>query len=360
MPVEFVGGLFPKNQLAGPAGSNQSSIDLEYLRALARAHEFAGFDSVLTLTHDPLQTAVYAAAHTERLKFMIAHRPALIAPTIAARAFATADHYTGGGRLRLHAITGITAEPQHGEFELDKDARYARTDEYLEIVRRSWTATEPFDFEGKYFKVKGAFAPLKPLAKPHVPISIGGSSDAVYPVAVKHTDLYALWGEPLADVKQQIEKLHAAARAANVAPPRVSLSVRLIIGETEDLAWRKAEQIQATLQQNYKPMPGRVPGTGTKRLLAAAARGERHDRALWMATATAVGATHDSTALVGTPDTIVAALLDYYDIGVTTFLNRGYDPLHDAIDYGRYIIPAVRKAVREREEAAALSERKSA
>lgn len=84
-------------------------------------------------------------------------------------------------------------------------------------------------------------------------------------------------------------------------------------------------------------------------MLDAAARGERHDKALWLSTATAVGATHDSTALVGTPDTIVEALLDYYDIGVTTFLNRGYDPLYDALDYGRWIIPVVREEVSKRE-----------
>jgi len=349
MPVEFVGGLFPRNQLSGPGGNNAGSIDLEYLRNLGRAHEQADFDSVLTLTNDPLHTATYVAAHTERLKFMIAHRPAVIAPTIAARAFATADHYTGGGRLRLHAITGITAEPGHGEFLIDKDERYARTGEYLEIVKRAWTSTEPFDFEGKYFTVKGAFNPLKPVAKPHVPISFAGSSDAAYHVAVRHSDLYALWGEPLVDVKEQIAKLHAAADLAGVKAPRVSLSVRLILGETEDLAWQKAYKIQAALEKNYKPIPNRVQGTGSKRLMAAAERGERHDRALWMATASAVGGSHDSTALVGTPDTVVAALLDYYDIGVTTFLNRGYDPLYDAIDYGRYIIPAVREEVRRRE-----------
>lgn len=357
MPVEFVGGLFPRNQLAGPGGNRQNSIDLEYLRDLARAHEHAGFDSVLTLTHDPLLTASYAAAHTERLKFMIAHRPALIAPTIAARAFATADHYTGGGRLRLHAITGITAEPAHGEFLLDKDERYARTSEYLDVVKLAWTSEEPFDYEGKYFKVQGAFSPLKPLTKPHVEISIGGSSDAAYPVAVRHTSLYALWGEPLQDVKEQIAKLRSAAAQAGVPAPRVSLSVRLIIGPTEELAWEKAYEIRAALEKNYKLPPGHVAGTGTKRLLAAAARSERHDKALWLSTATAVGATHDSTALVGTPDTIVEALLDYYDIGVTTFLNRGYEPLYDALDYGRWIIPAVREEVRKRELAA---EKKSA
>ena len=357
MPVEFVGGLFPRDQLAGPMGNRFGSIDLPYLRDLARAHEHADFDAVLTLTHDPLQTAAYAAAHTERIKFMIAHRPAVMAPTIAARAFASLDHYTGGGRLRLHAITGIGAEPAHGEFLVDKDERYARTSEYLEIVKRSWTSEVPFDFEGKYFTVKGAFLPLKPVTKPHIDISIGGSSDAVYPVAVRHTSLYALYGEPLADVKQQIAKLHAAAKEAGVAPPRVSLSVRLIIGETEELAWDKARRIHESLLQNYKPfhLAGRNPATASNRLVSIASRGLRQDRALWLATATAVGASHDSTSLVGTPDTIVAALLDYYDIGVTTFLNRGYDPLHDAIDYGRWIIPAVRAEVRRREQAQARS-----
>lgn len=358
MPVEFVGGLFPRNQLAGPMGNRPGGIELPYLRDLARAHEHAGFDAVLTLTHDPLQTAAYAASQTERIKFMIAHRPAMMAPTIAARAFATLDHYTGGNRLRLHAITGIGAEPSHGEFLVDKDERYARTSEYLEIVRKSWTSEEPFDFEGKYFTVKGAFLPLKPLTKPHIDISIGGSSDAVYPVAVRHTSLYALYGEPLADVKEQIGKLHTAAKEAGVASPRVSLSVRLIIGETEDLAWEKARRIHEALVKHFKPFPGsRPPAAASNRLMSIAqSRGLRQDRALWLATATAVGASHDSTALVGTPDTIVKALLDYYDIGVTTFLNRGYDPLHDAIDYGRYIIPAVREEVARRERrATALS-----
>lgn len=354
MSVEFIGGLFPHDQLAG-FGSKKgqqawSGIDLEYLRDLARAHEHAGFDSVLTLTHDPLLTASYAAQHTERLTFTIAHRPALIAPTIAARAFATADHYTGGGRLRLHAITGITAEPGHGEFLTDKDERYARTSEYLDIVKLAWTSAEPFDYEGKYFNVKGAFNPLKPVTQPHIPISLGGSSDAAYHVAAKHVSLYALWGEPLADVKEQITKLRAASDLIGVEPPRVSLSVRLIIGATEELAWKKAHEIQAILSKNHVAVD-RPTGTGTQRLLAAAERGERHDKALWLSTATAVGATHDSTALVGTPDTIVEALLDYYDIGVTTFLNRGYDPYYDAVEYGRWIIPAVRAEVKRREQA---------
>src|ERR1044071_946339 len=116
MPVEFVGGLFPRNQLSGPGGGAIGQLDLDYLRDLARAHEQADFDRVLIANgNDAMHLAAYAANHTERLGFMIAHRPFLTAPTIAARAFATLDHVTGG-RIRLHAITGITAEPQNGEF----------------------------------------------------------------------------------------------------------------------------------------------------------------------------------------------------------------------------------------------------
>jgi alkanesulfonate monooxygenase len=360
MAIEFVGMIFPR-QWSETRGPRATNFDLEFLRHHARAHEHAGFDRVLIASGpggpDSLQIAAYAAAHTERLGFMIAHRPALTAPTVAARAFATLDHTTGGGRLRLHAITGITAEPQEGDTLLDKAERYARTGEYLEIVKRTWTSDEPFDFEGKYFTIKGAFSPIKPLQKPHIPISFGGSSEAAYHVAVRHADLYALWGEPLSGVAEQIAKLKAAAVLAGVSAPRVSLSVRLIVGATEALAWDRARAILAQIKENplYKegaPNRTRVKGIGTERLLAAAAQGDLHDRALWMPTATAVGAYGDTTALVGTPDTIVAALLDYVDLGVTTFLNRGYDPLYDTVDYGRWIIPAVQEEVRRREREA--------
>lgn len=354
MPVEFVGGLFPRDQL-NQFRAHRGAPDLDYLRDLARAHEHAGFDRALIANGgaDPIFLATYAAAHTERLGFMIAHRPGLTAPTVAARAFATLDHTTGG-RVRLHAITGFAPEPEHGETLADKNERYARAEEYLEVIRRSWTEQEPFDFDGKYYQLKGAFSPIKPRSQPHVPISVGGSSDAAYHVAVKHSDLYALWAEPLKDTAERIAKLHQIAAEHGVAAPRVSLSVRLIIGETEDQAWAKAHRIveQLAAGRAESPLRGdRGQSGGGARQLAFAEQSERFDRALFLGTSTAIGGGTDSTSLVGTPDTIVAALLDYYDLGVTTFLNRGYDPYYDAVEYGRYIIPAVREAVRQREAA---------
>jgi alkanesulfonate monooxygenase len=351
MPIEFVGGLFPQNQLA-PRLAYQSKLDLNYLRDLARAHEHADFDRVLIANGggDPLFLAAYAASQTEKLGFMLAHRPGLTAPTIAARAFATLDHTTKG-RIRLHAITGHTAEPEHGETLLDKAERYARADEYLDIVKKVWTAETPFDYEGKYFQIKGAFSPIKPVQKPYVPISLGGSSDAAYHVAVRHTDLYALWAEPFKDVSERIEKLGKVALEHKVQAPRISLSARLIIGPTEELAWKKAYKIAETLKKNTKPIGTGLQGQsgGAQRQLAIAERGERHDRALFFGTSTAIGGGTDSTSLVGTPETIVESLLGYYELGVTTFLNRGYEPLYDAIDYGRWIIKTVREEVKTRE-----------
>ncbi|MBK5648004.1 MAG: LLM class flavin-dependent oxidoreductase, partial [Acinetobacter sp.] len=241
-----------------------------------------------------------------------------------------------------------------GDYIVDKIQRYERTGEYLDIIQKLWKSEQPINYEGKYFKLENAFCPLKPVNGTSIPISFGGSSDIAYDIAVRHADLYSLWGEPLAGVKEQINKLKKAAEAANKPQPQVSLSVRLIIGPTEQLAWQRAQQILADIQQNPTfqnngSLSGhKIRGVGSQRLLAAAQQGDRHDRALWMPTASAVGAYGDTTALVGTPDTIIAALLDYVDLGVTTFLNRGYDPIYDTVDYGRYIIPAVRDEAAKR------------
>lgn len=115
MSIEFVGMVFP-NQWSETKGTRIGhKIDLEYLRYHARAHEYAGFDKVLIASGptspDNAQIAAYLAQHTERLGFMIAHRPALLTPNLAARSFATLDHTTGGGRtdyMQLRNYSGAS------------------------------------------------------------------------------------------------------------------------------------------------------------------------------------------------------------------------------------------------------------
>jgi len=151
--------------------------------------------------------------------------------------------------------------------------------------------------------------------------------------------------------------VQAAAAAAGRGPLGISVSFRPILAATDELAWERAAQILAGIKANG-PFAGVLGGrnpenVGSQRLLAAAARQDRHDRALWTATAAASGAQGNSTALVGSPETVAQALLDYVDLGVTTILIRGYDPVDDAVDYGRHLIPLVRQELRHRELAGA-------
>jgi alkanesulfonate monooxygenase len=366
MPVEFIGMIFhrPGSDLQAFAGGPE--IDRDFVRKFAQAHEDSDFDRVLigtaSLAPEGSQIAAYAAANTERLSYLVSHRPGFRAPTVASRELATLDQFSAG-RIAVHIITGghDAEQRRDGDF-LEKDERYARTDEYLEVVRRAWTSTEPFDYEGRFYQLEDYSSGVHPFQQPHIPIYFGGSSDAAYRVGGKHADVYALWGEPLAETAEQIASVRAAAEAAGRSePPRISVSFRPILAPTDELAWERAQRILEQTQAAVDAAPealkrflkgGQKP-VGSQRLLAASEKSDRHDRALWTAIAKATGAPGNSTALVGSPETVAQALLDYYDIGVTTFLIRGHDPYDDAIDYGRELIPLVREEIRRRDAAAA-------
>ncbi|MFC4565166.1 LLM class flavin-dependent oxidoreductase [Nocardiopsis mangrovi] len=365
--VEFIGMIRTSDQSEirkrrGPL------LDRGYTRRFAQAHEEAGFDRVLIGYHswdaDGFAVAAYAAAHTERLGFLIAHRPGFIAPTVWARKIATLDQFTEG-RVAVHIISGASDTEQRRDGDhTDKETRYRRTDEYLDVVKRTWAATDPFDFSGEFYTVNGALSQVPTFSRPRVPIYFGGSSADAYRVGGRHADVYALWGEPLKETAEQIAAVRASAGKAGRDPGEVGFSVsfRPILGRTDEEAWERARSILGAIEGGAVPpsgngsapyILGRESGEGSRRLLAAADRGEVHDRALWTATARATGAAGNSTALVGSPETVARALLDYVDIGVTTVLIRGYDPLEDAVAYGRDLLPLVRAELAHRRAAPA-------
>ncbi|MEB2551095.1 LLM class flavin-dependent oxidoreductase [Burkholderia gladioli] len=355
MSVEFIGMIQSQKQseIHPPAGP---VVDRDYVRAFAQAHEQAGFDRILVPHHSTGPSATltisYAAAVTERVNFMLAHRPGFTEPTLAARQIATLDQFSGG-RLGVHFISGGSDSEQQrdGDF-LDHDQRYARTDEYLGILRRIWTEDRPFDHEGTYYRFRQGFSEVKPAQRPHVPIYFGGASAAALEVAAKHADIYALWGESLDQVRELTGRVRAAA-AAQGRQIRFSVSFRPILAATEDAAWDRARRILAETRRLREAaglgVDSPQQSEGARRLLAAAERGSRVDKRLWTEIAQLSGGRSNSTALVGTPEQVADALADYYDIGVTTFLIRGFDPLEDAIDYGRELIPRVRELVAARQ-----------
>src|SRR5262245_13647719 len=359
MPIEFIGMIGVKPEGADGAAVHVigGEIDLGWVRDFSQAHERAGFDKVLvgytSTAAEGFVIAGYAAAHTERLAYLIAHRPGFVAPTLAARKAATFDHVSGG-RVALHIITGGSDADQAKDGDwLDHDTRYRRTDEYLTLLRRTWIEPRPFDYEGEFYRAARAVPQSKPRPPPHGPLDVGGASESAHQIGAKHADVYMLWGEPLAAIRQRIADVRAAALPFCRAP-RISVSLRPIIAPTETAAWDKAHRILAAVEAKQGdrtlPLPEAV---GARRLVDFAQQASVHDKRLWTPIAAAVGGAGNTTALVGTPEQVAESLLDYYDLGVTTLLIRGFDPLNDAVEYGRELIPLVRAEVARRDRVAA-------
>lgn len=359
MSIEFI-GFSATQEVSETVLPHGPAVNKSFLGAVARAHEYAGFDRVLvahsSASVDGFQVASYIASQTQKLGILLAHRPGFVAPTLAARQFATLDQFSDG-RLAIHVISGgdDTEQQRDGDF-LNHDQRYQRTDEYLDVVKKTWTSEGPFDHEGPNYRLKGQNAGVRPVRDQHLPVYFGGSSDAAIEVAGKHADVYALWGESLAQVADTIARVRAAAGKHGRADKiRFSLSLRPVLAETEEKAWAKADAILATaterVNQNahFSKRPQQPQNTGSQRLLDTAAQGKVVDERLWTGIAALTKAAGNSTGLVGTPEQVRDALLKYWELGVTTFLIRGFDPIQDALQYGRELIPLVRAAIAERE-----------
>lgn len=346
MPVEMIGWIAPRvsSEIIPPEGP---PFDADVIAETARVHEDAGFDRVLigyfSDAPDGFILGAHAAAHTERLAFLLAHRPGFVAPTVAARKLASLDQLTGG-RLAVHLIAGGSDVDQakDGDY-VDHAGRYRRLDEYAGILRRTWTETAPFDHEGEFYRIEGAYADIRCRQSPCIPVFGGGGSDAAIQALAPHADTFMLWGEPLADTAVFMERVRVAG-AAHGRTPGFSLSTRPILAETDDKAWDRARDILAKIERGGRG-PDRRDNVGSQRLLAAAEAAETHDSCLWMKLAQATGARGNSTALVGAPDSVAKAMVEYYKLGAHSLLIRGYDPLPDAEQYGRELIPLVRDLV---------------
>ena len=335
-------------------------IDVAYFRRYVAALEDGGYDYTLlpygSNSADSFVVASAVGQLTEHLRPIVALRPNTTHPLVGAQKLATLDQLTEG-RAVVHLISGgsDTEQARHGDY-LTKAQRYSRTSEYLDLLRRAWHDPEAFSHDGEHYRFDGfgpGFAPYGDT----IPISIGGSSDEAFQVGGEKADIFSFWGEPLADIRSQIERVHDIARAAGRATlPRIWVTFRPIIAETEELAWQKAYDHVSKIERTYQGggfQLGRSAGApqnvGSQRLLDLATKGDVYDRALWTRTAAATNATGASTALVGTPETVAAAILDYIDLGADLISIRGYDTLADAVDYGKHVIPLVRQELAHRE-----------
>lgn len=348
MSIEILGmiGHRLSSETIAPIGP---VLDKDYITRFAQAHEQAGFDRVLvgywSDQPDGFLVTALAGMATKKLGLLLAHRPGFVAPTLAARKLATLDHLLDG-RLAINIVSGGSDVEQRkdGDFA-SHDGRYTRTDEYLDVLKKVWTQEQPFDHEGDFYKTQNAFSQIKCAQRPHIPVYFGGASDPALAVAAKHADVYMLWGESLAQTAEILGRVKKLAQQQQ-RQLRYSLSFRPIIADTEAAAWTKAEQIleQARARQTSAGpvLAEKTESVGAKRLMATSRLGDRVDSCLWTGIASLVGGSHNSTALVGTPDQVAEAIARYYQLGVEHILIRGFDPLNDASAFGEELIPLIR------------------
>jgi alkanesulfonate monooxygenase len=320
-------------------------VTTRYLRQIVTAAEELGFEGALTPTglwcDDAWLSTASLLDSTDRLKFLVAFRPGLLSPTLAAQ-MATTFQNQSGGRLLLNVVTGGEPAEQKafGDF-LSKDERYQRTDEFLAIVRRLWEHGDPFDFQGEHLRVEQAR--LVTVPDPVPPIYFGGSSAAAGPVAAARSDVYLTWGEPPAAVAEKIGWIRKLAADAG-RTVRFGIRLHVITRDTAEDAWREARRLLAALPPETiaKVQAGlhKSESEGQKRMLSLHG-GSAEDLEiypnLWAGVGLARGGA--GTALVGSHEEVADRIKEYADLGIEEFILSGYPHLEEAYWFGESVLP---------------------
>ncbi|MFD7183962.1 LLM class flavin-dependent oxidoreductase [Streptomyces sp. NPDC059904] len=315
-----------------------------YLTQIARAAEDLGFVGALTPTgawcEDAWLTTAMLSQQTERLKFLVAFRPGFVSPTLAAQMASTYQRQTGG-RLLLNVVTGGESREQraYGDF-LDKDARYARTGEFLEIVRGLW-AGETVDLAGEHLQVQDAR--LARLPDPVPEVYFGGSSPVAGEIAARHSDVYLTWGEPPAQVAEKIARIRGLAEKEG-RTVRFGIRLHVITRDTSEQAWAEADRLlqgfdPATVRSVQEGL-ARSESEGQQRMLAlhgGSSGGLEIHPNLWAGIGLVRGGA--GTALVGSHDEVADRVEEYHRIGIDEFVLSGYPHLEEAYWFGEGVLP---------------------
>ncbi|WP_295381393.1 FMNH2-dependent alkanesulfonate monooxygenase [uncultured Pseudacidovorax sp.] len=338
-------------------------VDLAYLQQIAGAADSLGYEGVLIPTgrscEDPWAVASSLIGATRRLKFLVAVRPGLHQPSLAARMAATFDRLSGG-RLLINLVTGgDRAELEADGVFLDHAERYGQSAEFIrvwrEIVARSHHG-EAVDFDGRYIQVKGARLVFPPVQQPHPPVWFGGSSEAAHALAAEQVERYLSWGEPPAEVGRKLADVRA--RAERVGR-KVEFGIRLhvIVRETEEEAWQAADALisrvdDATIAKAQEAL-GRMDSEGQRRMAALHRKGANRSREaleispnLWAG----VGLVRSGagTALVGNPQQVAKRIREYAALGIDAFIFSGYPHLEEAYRFAELVFPLLPRAVQQR------------
>ena len=334
---------------------------IDYLSQVARAAEINGFHGALIpifrFTDEPWVTAAALARETRRLRLLIALQPHFIQPAYAAQMAASLQRVSRG-RVEWNVISGgdPAAQKGYGDFN-GHDERYARTEEFLDVVR-GVTAGAPFDYEGKHYQVQGGGL-LEPLVRQPVPrVYLAGASDASMRVAARHADVHLTWGEPLA---KQREVVDAARRAFDTLKVdreiRFGMRIDVLARETEEQAWAELRQMYATVDDATRNFGfgggartrGASESVGALRQRNLTGGSTAFDdqivgRNVWAGMSAIRGG--PGCVLVGSHEQVAERLAEYVDIGVSSFILASNSHLEEAYRVGEEVLPLVPQAAR--------------
>jgi alkanesulfonate monooxygenase len=320
---------------------------LSYLAQVARAAEQSGFNAALTPTGTYCDDAWISTAAlipvVDRLRFLVAFRPGAISPTLAAQQAFTFQRHSGG-RLLLNIVTGgeDVEQRRYGD-ALDKDQRYARTDEFLSILRGAWSG-EPFDFRGEHLWVDGAVA-LGDQPAPE--IYFGGSSDAALRVAARHADVYLTWGDPPPALAEHLARVRELA-AAEERELRFGIRLHVVARDTAEEAWSDANALIADADdETIAAAAARLANASSvgQQRMAALHGGRRDGLEVYPNLWAGVGLLRAGagTALVGSHEQVADLIAEYHDLGITEFILSGYPHVEEAYAFGEGVLPVLRQ-----------------
>lgn len=338
-------------------------VNHDYVKQVAIAADSLGYEGVLIPTgrscEDPWVVASSLIGLTRRLKFLVAVRPGLHQPSLAARMAASFDRLSEG-RLLINLVTG----GDRGELEgdgvfLDHAQRYAQSAEFIRIWREILACSHDgasLDYEGEHLQVKGAKLLFPPVQKPYPPVYFGGSSEAAHELAAEQVDAYLTWGEPPAEVARKIADVREKA-ARHGRTVKFGIRLHVIVRETDAQAWQAAEELISHVQDETVVQAqaafARMDSEGQRRMAALHAGGAKRSRAdleispnLWAGVGLVRGGA--GTALVGDPQTVAARIDEYAQLGIDTFVLSGYPHLEEAYRFAELVFPLLPLRTREK------------
>jgi alkanesulfonate monooxygenase len=318
--------------------------DLEAQISFCRSAQEAGIDSLLTdfgfSKPDPILLVAALGMATKNINFIIAYRSGLLCPTIFVQQLNTLSALING-RFSLNIVAGHSPQEQryYGDY-LPHDERYARTDELLSICHSLWKHNGDVTFSGKYYKLENARlnTPFVSRERSSPEIFIGGSSPDAQRLAINHGTCWMRIGDAPEKVRPEILP---ALKAGIEVGLRMAIIARPTREEAIDAAHSLIEglDVEAKDEEKEKEFVRNSDSVSVKAVYGLET--EWLTPYLWTGAVRYIGGA--AIALVGSPEEIASAIMEYRGIGITQFIFSGWPKLDEMTYFGKEILPLIRR-----------------